>query len=522
MAGRGRQLVRARCSLMGPRLYGAWSGTSVLRSHAPPLVRRRFTLSSDRRDTGAVGGRQDDVRVRFRRALSRVLLLALCVAPGLVVATEPAAASAASCPAMQVFAVRGSGQKVVDDNGYAQPLFALYQNLKIRLPAMRAMPLDYTAVPVQWWHPITYDSHYIESVNDGIAELRASIDGFISSPCGNGTLIYLAGYSQGAEVVDDVLQTLTPRTNARIDGVVLFGDPRFNPTQAPDVDQGSYRHTLSGVAPSQFAAYYGAYPVVGAFGTLVSYSSSEAPRVRSYCTSGDPVCSYTTDAALKTCFPKYSPAGSPDCPHYTYGWQTFGAKKRDYVSAATEFLLKRWQATHPGATLRPRPRPRPAPARQVVAVHGRAVTRIGPLNLSSPATNNHPLDAVSTFGPARTLIRERFRCKLTWPGAHLTLDYENFGGASGPGCTSAFLQYAVLGTSWRTDRGLMVGTTVRRLHQTYPHARWKPHTTQTGAGGWLLTPSYSPVAGGLSSPVTATVNHDRVSAFEVWVGGAGE
>lgn len=275
-----------------------------------------------------------------RLCLTAAALLLAASASARVLTAAPATAS---CPALQLFAVRGSGQKAWDQDGYGQPLWALYQSLRLNVPKMHATPIDYTAVPVQFQHPLTYDSHYIESVNDGVSELRSQIDHYISSPCGQRTYIYLAGYSQGAEVIDDVLQALTPRAKARVDGVVLFGDPRFSPTQPRGVDQGSYHPTLSGVAPAQFGPYYRLHPRVGAFGTLVGYGAAEAGLVRSYCTEGDPVCNFTTQAALKTCFPHVSSPGSPDCPHLTYGWQTFGSKHIDYMTAATDFLLERWR-----------------------------------------------------------------------------------------------------------------------------------------------------------------------------------
>lgn len=65
---------------------------------------------------------------------------------------------------------------------------------------MHATPIDYQAVPVQLWNS-AYDTKYIQSVNDGISELRSQIDHYISLPCGKRTYISLAGYSQGAEGV---------------------------------------------------------------------------------------------------------------------------------------------------------------------------------------------------------------------------------------------------------------------------------------------------------------------------------
>ena len=122
-------------------------------------------------------------------------------------------------------------------------------------------PIDYPAINVTLG--LNYNVDYVDSVNQGENALHAFVVNFISSACGGTTYLYLAGYSQGAEVVDAVYQGLSLAHRARIGGVVLFGDPRFYGQQGNPVDQGTYDQRLSGVAPRQFN------PPEGTFGTLV-------------------------------------------------------------------------------------------------------------------------------------------------------------------------------------------------------------------------------------------------------------
>jgi hypothetical protein len=291
-----------------------------------------------------------------------------------------AARAAASCPAMKLFAVRGSGQQWNDHQGYGEPLWSVYRALQREAPSIRATAIDYKAVAVEFgkllslkfWKP-SYDDDYITSVNEGVVELRASIVNFVASPCGSRTYIYLAGYSQGAEVIDDLLQTLSPRLKARVDGVVLFGDPRFNAKQAAGVDQGSFSPTLSGIAPLQFKVYR---PRVGVFGTLVGYYRSEAPLVHSYCAGHDPVCNQSKNT-LTACADVSHFRLSSSCPHLHYADLTV-AQKKSYPEAAAEFLLGRWRARTappPTATLSESGGRRPTTRRPTLKRYGQGPVR---------------------------------------------------------------------------------------------------------------------------------------------------
>jgi hypothetical protein len=70
---------------------------------------------------------------------------------------------------------------------------------------------------------------------------------------------------------------------------------------------------------------------------------------------------------------------------------------------------------------------------------------------------------------------------------------------------------------WQTARGLRVGDSVGKLKRLYPRAI-------RGRGGWAIVYSrHSVVAeGSRLDIVTAQVKANRVSAFTLWIGGAGD
>lgn len=111
---------------------------------------------------------------------------------------------------------------------------------------------------------------YTASVNDGKRMLLQEISDE-ERLCPNIKLV-LVGYSQGAQVVGDVYQrNLTSEQRSRIAGVVLFGDPYFNPVDP--AAEGSYDPTRRGV-----------------LGKRPLYPVNRNARVFSICHIYDPIC----------------------------------------------------------------------------------------------------------------------------------------------------------------------------------------------------------------------------------------
>jgi hypothetical protein len=254
------------------------------------------------------------------------LAVSLIVAAGAVgvglLPGSPVDASAASCPTMEVVVVRGSGEH----SGFGSTLSSLYRHVHALDPSAHADSIDYPAVDVHPWEP-RYNRNYEHSVERGEGALREFMVNFSKSRCGRSAYVYLVGYSQGAEVVDGVFQSLDAAHKARVGGVVLFGDPRFNPAQTLPVDVGTFDHSKSGVAVYQFR------PPTGTFGTLAVYRPAEAATVRSYCADHDQICNYSSPAALIGC--------AVSCAHYHYMDLKFGHPAITYTQAAAEFLVMR-------------------------------------------------------------------------------------------------------------------------------------------------------------------------------------
>jgi hypothetical protein len=330
--------------------------------------------------------------MRTHNTWYRSLLLALLLGLGVLAAASSHAAT--SCPAMQLFAVRGSGQTALDHGGYGEPLWTVYHYLKMKVLSMHGTPIDYPAIG---FPDFLNKKKYMYSVNTGDVELYVLITKFAKSPCGQKTSIYLAGYSQGAQVVDDVLQMLSrsPSIKKRINGVVLFGDPRFNAKQSGGVDQGSFSRSLSGITRFQFPKPN------GTFGTLVNDTTSETPLIQSYCAAGDPICNWSLPGA-RACFKTGTLlAGAPfiDCPHLNYDNLAFGRPKQFYVNAATAFLFGR------KTNLIPAP-----PGRQSGGSGVIGVTHVGPLQMGRSSVRatiafaGHPDRTWNGTSPAGTSI----------------------------------------------------------------------------------------------------------------------
>jgi hypothetical protein len=106
-------------------------------------------------------------------------------------------------------------------------------------------------------------------VQKGKKWLTAQVDELLACQAPK-TWIVLVGYSQGAQVVGDVYQSLSRSARDRIAGVVLFGDPYFN---------GHSQATFGGFD----------YHSNGVLGTRPIFRT-HLHRIRSYCFKRDYIC----------------------------------------------------------------------------------------------------------------------------------------------------------------------------------------------------------------------------------------
>jgi len=203
-------------------------------------------------------------------------------------------------------------------------MWSLVVHMRHLKPAAHADTINYPAIDVRPWS-YHYNLQYVDSVTRGESSLYRFIASFTSS-CTT-SVVFLAGYSQGAEVVDGVFQTLNPKLKPHVAGVVLFGDPRFDPAQTKPVDVGSFNPGKSGISIYQFQ------PPTGTFGTLAVYAPSEAAAVRSYCANHDQVCNFSSPAALVGCKVR--------CAHFHYMDLKVPRARLTYTQAAAAFLAGR-------------------------------------------------------------------------------------------------------------------------------------------------------------------------------------
>jgi hypothetical protein len=129
--------------------------------------------------------------------------------------------------------------------------------------------------------PSITDPDYIGSVRQGAAVLKAEINS-LADDCPL-TDIQLAGYSQGAQIIGDVLENkdgLSLHAQTMLDGVVLFGDPTYRDGEIWDAGGNGRGH---GVFVRAQGAFHG-------YARASTLSSFPIPMVRSWCVADDKFC----------------------------------------------------------------------------------------------------------------------------------------------------------------------------------------------------------------------------------------
>ena len=196
--------------------------------------------------------------------------------------TRPPTHNGLKCPKVWVITARGSGQTSGTPLETETERFT--STLKNRLPSeeVHYSEVAYPAVSPQqalvsipdrlgavlkWQLP----SDYAPSVEAGVEALGEELRA-ITADCASVTRFVLAGYSQGAHVVGDVVQQAPDDVRSQILATILFADPRFNPDETSAL--GSFEHHRSGL--------FGARPA--------TLATDTGHVVRSYCRRFDPVC----------------------------------------------------------------------------------------------------------------------------------------------------------------------------------------------------------------------------------------
>ncbi len=185
--------------------------------------------------------------------------------------------ASAACPPYEVIGARGSGQGVKDKElGMGPEVHDFYISLRalIGTAVVQGYGVEYPAVNVASGTGVAAALHlggkYTDSVRDGAKDVQARIDARHAG-CKD-TRFVLVGYSQGAQVMGDVLKHSEIRN--LVAAVALFGDPYFNADSSSA--RGSYDSSSYGV-----------------FGPRDEWPSDITGRVFSYCHWHDIICNET-------------------------------------------------------------------------------------------------------------------------------------------------------------------------------------------------------------------------------------
>ena len=235
------------------------------------------------------------------------------------------------CPAAKIIGVRGSGETAADGGGYGNTVGSLVDWAHILDPGTTGEYVNYPAIRVAPWNPRYFTSTYNNSVGAGITSLLAHLSGFMQT-C-HASRVYLAGFSQGAQVVADTyLGWLSDAERARVQRLVLFGDPKFRGDEGLPPNSGTYDARLSGI--------------VAQTGSSHRWPARDTAKVRSYCASGDPICNFSSVGQAVGC------GASPACPHLHYFTSSAPAYRGEtYTLTAARFLTGRVESLQsPGDT----------------------------------------------------------------------------------------------------------------------------------------------------------------------------
>lgn len=205
------------------------------------------------------------------RRRSFVVVVAVLAATGVLVSTSGVApAGAAECARVTIIGVAGSGQTP----GLGDQVDDLVDGIQMRLDragrSVEVVPLAYPATDVaRSFGLVLFNGRYRRSVAAGVASLHAAVADVIAR-CPE-TVLVLAGYSQGAQVVKEGLGGIDP--TSPIAAVVLLADPTRVPDQAGTLRVGETGSSRAGIL--------GPVPIPARFGS----------RTIDVCAAADFICS---------------------------------------------------------------------------------------------------------------------------------------------------------------------------------------------------------------------------------------
>ncbi|MGH2959190.1 MAG: cutinase family protein [Solirubrobacterales bacterium] len=205
------------------------------------------------------------------------------------------------CPSVKLLGLRGSGEPSASNNGLGNPVGNFNAELKSQLGnslpnGFATVPIPYPAVAANWYELLVAggigNQSYASSVSAGVDDLASVLE---NDPCNRESKYVLAGYSQGAQVIGDAIESGRLTTlRKRVVATVMFGDPKWDTS-------------LTGTA---FKSTYNGQPSsVGALGGRANKDLFVGYHARSFCRMFDPVCQRDTTRLIQGSFDEHTHYG---------------------------------------------------------------------------------------------------------------------------------------------------------------------------------------------------------------------
>jgi hypothetical protein len=154
---------------------------------------------------------------------------------------------------------------------------------------------------------------------------------------------------------------------------------------------------------------------------------------------------------------------------------------------------------------------------QLIVVKHRKITSFGGFAPEGPSPDTSAAAAI--FGPGTVLKDSDETCFVSYDAEGVTITFADFGNpgvsACDPSAGRAQLM-AATGHAWRTNRGLAVGDSLKRLKKLYREKKLRQ-------GLWELVGKRSPIGpSGHQAVLEGAVNQGHVSGFAAFPRSAGE
>ncbi|ATY58965.1 acetyl xylan esterase [Cordyceps militaris] len=211
-------------------------------------------------------------------------LRTLAALAGLAAAAAPTEQPRAACAAgVYMLVARGTNEDAGE--GVSAQVSAL---VAARVPGSASVAVDYPATALKHRRrSVVARVFYPASVSQGISDAKKKIQDYVAQ-CGDGSRIALIGFSQGGNVMTDLLAggllqpaPLDAKYLKNIVAVTVFGDPTFAPNQS--YNYGSNANGKGGLFSRKNNA------------AELARLNAISDKLASYCDTGDVFCAFGSE-----------------------------------------------------------------------------------------------------------------------------------------------------------------------------------------------------------------------------------